>query len=177
MRWELTGSSLGVCRRNQEAARNMRGDHQKKTIRLIERLSKVAGLLGRGRERGRSYEAEDWVHDVSLFPWVLPGVGWLLALLRHRPPSSAKNVIVLYAESEMGSRLGSIRVRKDVHVAQTCVNACWRLGIVGPYFGVDVVWATSCLAVLHEWWDGQTIRPLTPSGLCHALSLASWAMG
>ncbi|RZS01961.1 hypothetical protein BHM03_00031941 [Ensete ventricosum] len=42
--------------------------------------------------------------------------------------------------------------------------------MVGPYFGVDVVWAASCSVVFHGWWDGLEIRPLTSSKMRHALS-------
>ncbi|RWW39228.1 hypothetical protein BHE74_00055471 [Ensete ventricosum] len=59
--------------------------------RVVEQYPVSARGLGwnvpiqRGRERGWSSEVEDRVRDVSLFPWVLPRVGRLLALLQHRP--------------------------------------------------------------------------------------------
>ncbi|RRT59870.1 hypothetical protein B296_00015741 [Ensete ventricosum] len=42
-------------------------------------------LTWRGWEKDQSCEVRDWVRGMSLLPWVFPGVGWLLALLRHRP--------------------------------------------------------------------------------------------
>ncbi|RWW16190.1 hypothetical protein GW17_00019929 [Ensete ventricosum] len=38
--------------------------------------------------------------------------------------------------------------------------------MVGPYFSVDVIWATSCPAMFLGWWDGMEICLLTP---CHFL--------